>query len=298
MNDRTLNETIRRIESLSRRDPGGRGLSTHVEGGLLLPAARELHSGERVILITGFCTRSSMIGETDGPSGTLTLADALRRTGKEVVLVTDRFSAPLLAAGSAVLTADFPVVSLDLPQAATDREIEELVSSFAPSHVVAIEHPGSAADGHRYSMRGEVLDDIVPATDRLLAPLVPRRYRTLAIGDGGNELGMGGLRERVKGWIAYGDLVCCVTPADHVIPAGISNWGAFALSAALSLLSGKLLIRPSGHERALLEAILAAGAVDGSTGRSELSVDGLSWNDYAGTLDEIYRETRDALAGC
>lgn len=103
---------------------------------------------------------------------------------------------------------------------------------------------------------------------------------------------MGGLRERVKDGSRTAISSAASLRPTTSVPAGISNWGAFcALSAHPFLLSGKLLIRPSGHRRALLEAILAAGAVDDNpnTGRSELSVDGLSWNDYAGTLDEIYR---------
>ncbi len=38
-----------------------------------------------------------------------------------------------------------------------------------------------------------------------------------------------------------------------------------------------------------------AGAVDGCTKRGELSVDGLMWNDYARTLDDMYREASSGL---
>ena len=68
------------------------------------------------------------------------------------------------------------------------------------------------------------------------------------------------------------------------------------LAAALSLLSGRLLIRSPDKERAVLEAIVQSGAVDGCTRRCELSVDGLAWTEYAGTLEDIYRETCDWLA--
>ena len=81
-----------------------------------------------------------------------------------------------------------------------------------------------------------------------------------------------------------------------MIAAGISNWGGYALVAALSLLSGRLLLRPPEHERAVLQALLAAGAVDGCTREPTLSVDGLDWDDYATTIAEIYQETVAALA--
>lgn len=288
-------EAIRRIELLARRDPGQRGFAAFAETDHLLPAAEQLLSGERVILVTGFCIRAVMIGENDGLSGTLALADALRQLGKEVMLVTDRYSSGLLAAGSAVFGAPFPMLTLSPAQQEADQEIQTLLRSFLPTQVVAIERPGSAIDGHCYSMRGEMLDDLVPAADHLLQPPFLRRFQTIAIGDGGNELGLGSLRDTLKGRVAHGDLIFCATPADYVIPAGISNWGAYALVAALSLLTGHLLSRPPEHERRVLEALLAAGAVDGCTRKQELSVDGIPWEDYVSTLIDIDQEVRTTL---
>ena len=284
-------EAIRRIDALARRDPGSRGLAFFADTNHLFPAAIDLLTGERVILTTGFCIRAAMIGETDGPSGTLALADALRQLGKDVVLVTDTHSSTLLAAGAKVIGAPFTTRVLSLAQDKADREILDLLSSFSPTQVVAIERPGSALDGHRYSMHGEVLDDLVPAADRLLQPGFPRRFRTIAVGDGGNELGFGTLRDALKKHVAHGELIFCATGADWVIPAGISNWGAFALVAALALLSGKRLMAPPERELAVLEALVAAGAVDGCTGKNELSVDGLSWSEYARTIADLHEET-------
>ena len=85
-------ETIRQFELLARHDPGGRGLASSDAESHLYSAAENLLGAERVILVTGFCIRAAMIGETDGPSGTLAVAHALRQLGKEVVLVSDKFS--------------------------------------------------------------------------------------------------------------------------------------------------------------------------------------------------------------
>lgn len=295
--DSLMRQTISRIERLSRRDPGGRGFARFAAAGLLLPAAQLLFSGERAILVTGFCIRTAMSGETDGPSGTLALADVLQQLGMRVVLVTDRHTVRLLEVGATAYGTAYQTLTLSQSQSEADREVLELLARFDPTHVVAIERPGSAPDGHLYSMRGEVLDGFVPAADRLLDPGHERRYRTIAIGDGGNELGMGGLRTALKGRVAHGELIFCSTAADHVIAAGISNWGAHALAAALSLLAGRLLIRPPAYERAVLEAQLAAGAVDGYSGESVLSVDGVAWEDYSSTLSAIYAETQNALRG-
>lgn len=281
------------IEMAARRDPGSRGLASFASPRELRPAAAELLRGQRVVIVTGFCIRAAMIGETDGPPGALAIADALRQLGKEVVLVTDIHSSGLLAAGAALYGAPFTTMVLSLPQEQAERQIDELIAGFRPTQVLAIERPGSAVDGHRYSMRGEILDDLVPAADRLLAPRPS--CATIAIGDGGNELGLGGLRESLKNRVAHGELIFCATAADYVIPVGISNWGAYALVAALSLLAGRLLLRAPEHEHAVLAALVASGAVDGCTRINGLSVDGLPWGDYAQTLAEIYRETVSAL---
>jgi hypothetical protein len=286
-----LQEIVLRIDKLARRDAAGRGLAVLADTADLFPAAAELFKGERAILATGFCVRAAMIGENDGPPGTLALADALHQLGKEVVLLTDVHSAGLLDAGALTYGRSYRTLVLSQVPETGQRQIEGLVAAFAPTQVVAIERPGSAPDGHRYSMRGEILDDIIPATDCLLEPAGGRTYKTIAIGDGGNELGFGGLREALKLQVNLGELIFCSTAADYVIPAGVSNWGASALVATLSLLAGRLLLRPPAHEYAVLQALLAAGAVDGCTGKEALSVDGLPWESYARTLAAIYEET-------
>jgi hypothetical protein len=293
VNTSLITETIQRIDRLARRDPGQRGFVTFAEVDHLGRAAKQLLAAERIILVTGFCIRAAMIGENDGPPGTLALAEALRQLGKDVQLVTDPHSAGLLTAGAAAFGTPFPTLELNLDQAQADLQIEALLAAFSPTHVVAIERPGNAIDGHRYSMRGETLDDLVPSADRLLQ--APHSYRTIAIGDGGNELGMGSLRASLMCHVLHGELIFSATAADEVIPAGISNWGAYALVAALSLLAGRQLLRSPADERTRLEALLAAGAVDGCTRQPDLSVDGIAWEEYAVTLNDIYEETRSAL---
>lgn len=291
-----LADAIGRIDALARRDAGGRGLAALAASDDLRAAAGQLLCSERVLLVTGFCIRAARIGENDGPAGTLALADALHELGKDVVLITDEHSAGLLAAGATVFAREFPIVVLDRAQALADRQIDELVAAVSPTHVVAIERPGSAPDGHRYSMRGELLDDLVPAADRLLEPPGRRDYVTIAVGDGGNELGFGGLRAALKDEVRLGERIFCSTAADYIVPAGVSNWGALALVATLSLLAGRLLIRPAEHEHAVLIALQAAGAVDGCTRKAEITVDGLAWDDYAATVAGLYETTRSALA--
>jgi len=46
-------------------------------------------------------------------------------------------------------------------------------------------------------------------------------WETIAIGDGGNEIGMGSLpRELIAQHVDHGETIACVTPARHLIVAG------------------------------------------------------------------------------
>lgn len=100
---------------------------------------------------------------------------------------------------------------------------------------------------------------------------------------------MGHLRDSLMDRINLGELIFCDTEADHVIPAGISNWGACAHSPRRSpSSSGKpILIKPE-DELAVLEAQVAVGAVDGCTRKNEVSVDGVPIADYLQTVSAIY----------
>src|SRR5687768_15661338 len=65
--------------------------------------------------------------------------------------------------------------------------------------------------------------------------------RTIGIGDGGNEIGMGKIAWNVINKnIPGGGLVACRIATDYLIVCGVSNWGAYGLAAGVILLLGKL----------------------------------------------------------
>jgi hypothetical protein len=81
-------------------------------------------------------------------------------------------------------------------------------------------------------MRG---DDVGAWTTLLDDLFLAGPWRTIAIGDGGNEIGMGALPPGlIAAHIAHGDAIACVTPAEHLILAGVSHWGAYALLGGLA----------------------------------------------------------------
>jgi hypothetical protein len=294
---------LARLEALARHDPGDRGLSSKAPAGLLEPAAEAMLYAKRVLIITGFCVRSAMTGETDGPPGASAIASCLGSLGSTVMILTDRHSAGL---ASAALAARKPLAGTDpgLPIAVTilpDDETEarqaclDLAGDFKPDLILAVERPGGAADGHRYSMRGTILDDIAPSADILFADSGSRKWKTAAIGDGGNELGMGSLRDSCVAAVNMGKLIFCTASADFPVAAGISNWGAYALAGAVSILAGRPLLPSPEEELAVLQAVYEAGGVDGATREHTCSVDGLPAGEYIQTIRQMHRLVMESI---
>jgi len=60
---------------------------------------------------------------------------------------------------------------------------------------------------------------------------------TIGIGDGGNELGMGKVHDKVVESVPFGKSIASSTSCDYLITCGVSNWGGFAVAAGLCILS-------------------------------------------------------------
>ena len=117
---------------------------------------------------------------------------------------------------------------------------------------------------------------------------------TVGIGDGGNEIGMGAvpweeLVARLPG--EDSDRIPCRIATDWNLLAGISNWGAWGLAAAVAVLADRVeLLSPLtlDWQRELVARLVADGpGVDGPSGRPVVGVDGLGIDDYLEPWEEI-----------
>ena len=310
MNDR-LNESLQRTDEIIAVDPGARGIAALHQAGALLPAAQALRTATGVAIVSGFYIPNSEAAETDGPPGALALGNALRELRVPVTYVTDQWCLPVFA------TADFdplvrwpasePGVDAGVRNPTRDSDPQELVpsiewlreqldSTVRLSHLVSIERVGRAEDGGYYNMRGEDISKWTASLDALFLEAAEHEIGTIGVGDGGNEIGMGAVAERVRRSIANGDRIACVVPVDHRVVAGTSNWGAWGLVAALSLSTGADLLPTAPEASEQLRRLVDAGAVDGVTGRNEPTVDGLDWSTHAGVLDRLRRIVDEFLA--
>ena len=88
--------------------------------------------------------------------------------------------------------------------------------------------------------------------------------------------------------IPNGGLIACRVPADHLIVAGVSNWGAYALAAGVLLPRGEKgaagLSIPTASRELLRIMVEQGPLVDGVSGQATAIVDGLSWEQYAEPL--------------
>ena len=237
--------------------------------GFLLPAAQKLlQHRQRVAIVSGFPVGGHY--ETDGPAGAIAIARSLRAMGSEVALLGVREYAESLAEalpsavseGEALAKLVYPFDHENF-----DRRLSEFVTSFDPTLIIFIEVPGASADGHYRNMRFDVIDDGTLPWEKMLTLT---RCPTLAVADGGNELGMGRLRVQLQDI----PVSCATAVTDELVIADVSNWGAYGLLALASV----CIRRPLLDEfdlRDCLEALVAVGMVDGVTGCAIATEDGL-----------------------
>jgi D-glutamate cyclase-like, C-terminal len=250
--------------------------------GYYLRAARHLRKAEGCILIgTGFPVADTF--ETDGPVGAIALYEALSALGAEPVLAC----APPL---SSALERDFRVLTLtarDLDSAREDAR--RALAEWQPSAIISIERPGLTADGRYYNMRGEDISARCGIFDPFLEYA---QCPTIAIGDGGNEIGMG----NIAGAISALDIRVSVTGCSELLVADVSNWGAYGLIAFLGLWAGKDLLGKVSPT-AILDYLSVRGSVDGVTRENTLTEDGLEATEGCQVIEQLRQLTGFANSG-
>ncbi len=256
------------------------------------------------------------------------MAKVLRDLGVDVTLLSDSYGLPLLEVGCRkfdIPTSTLLEIPFETGQAdgemrrSNSREhsprtsawIDELLAGRARdwSHLVAIERAGPSHSHEGvdpserdacHNMRGVNITGYT-AKSHLLFEAIRERglpITTIGIADGGNEIGMGNvpwnvLCEAIR--VGPGANTACRITTDHLILAGVSNWGGYALAVAIAALRGDLSplskITPEKLRELIVALVDEAGAVDGVTRQREASVDGLGLDVCGG----VWRKLRDAV---
>jgi hypothetical protein len=285
------------IRAMIQQDVGNRGLARDPADNLITACRDDFAAACRSIaetpnaslaVVTGFFIphANPPCGETDGPLGGIFLARALHPLGIPITLITDAFGRTALEVGLRACGLDqcVPVVALpEKPRRGTPDPLW--------THLIALERVGPGEDGRCRNMRGlDITEHTAPAHYLFEndGPQTPPRC-TIGIGDGGYEIGMGKIPlDTIRRNIPNGERIACRVATDYLIVAGVSNWGAYALAAGVAVLRGQRLpaaLFAAERERELLRVMVEKGPlVDGVTARPTVSVDGLSFEDYARPL--------------
>ncbi len=289
----TPKDRIDRIEAAIHQSVG-RGMDAVFQataGGLWRATSALAASPKPAIgLITGFFVPGAdpPAAETDGPAGAALLAMGFHQAGLECRLATDTVCASACrAALAAAGVADVPVDTAEPNQPV--GAIIDLWRRRGIDWVICIERCGPAENGRSYNMRGADISMFAAPLDQVFRA---GPWRTIAIGDGGNEVGMGCVpRSVIAGHVPLGATIGCVVPADWLIAAGVSHWGAYGVLAALALqrpdwrAAMEAALQPD-LDRFVVETMVRDGpAVDGVTMRREATIDGLAMDAHHRVLE-------------
>ncbi|MCI6484010.1 MAG: DUF4392 domain-containing protein [Selenomonadaceae bacterium] len=271
-----------------RYDPGNRGLLANAPANPLDRLQEALQEITGVVILTGFPVRLGLhnfTGETDGPLGAANLAFAFESIGVPVWLLTDEEA--YWVVNAAVTRRGCKCRPLMLPKYEADEFIAAQLDAIKPSHVLTIERPGKARDGHYHNMRGGIIDAMFVDASSIIEAARERGITTISIGDGGNEIGMGALAETIEKYVPHGEAICAREVADIALISGVSNWWGWGVSALLSRMYGINLLPSDDMERGMLHEMVLAGSVDGCTKKPEETVDNLPMEVHLGVLSNV-----------
>jgi hypothetical protein len=270
-----------------------------------------IREGSNVVVLTGFPIMPYALVETDGPVGAAAIARSLNVafSARPILLTEPAFVPPLRetcrAAGlnvyerledcrglPAAVVAPFTMDPAEAPAMA-----EALLDALEPTAVVAVERAGRNRAGLHHSGRGVSLSHLTAKLDHLFERAGERGIATIGIGDLGNELGLGSLRPTVEAATAFGARclcpcgagMACDVPSDVPVVAGVSNWGAYGVGAALAyLLDNVDVFHGPALEEEMLRACAAGGAIDGPTGRPVGWVDGIATDYHVRLIAQLH----------
>lgn len=283
-------EICRKIDEIIKEDAGNRNIIPSIKRNTLYDAAQSLLAAKEIVIVTGFYIERMKTGETDGPLGAAFLAQALEKLTCKVTIMTSPFNAKIMKAAIDALQLNAELVIVDAGEEL--EKFTQILSNPSITHLIALEQMGMALDGNYYSMSGMKISIPVARFDSLFVQAREKGITTIAVGDGGNEIGMGSLYSHLfskidKNWILN------ITPVDYLITAGVSNWGGYGLMASLSYLVGQPLLHDPKEEKKLLQVILEAGAVDGRTNMRIMTVDGLPVKKHMEIIDLLHKTIMD-----
>ncbi len=274
---------------------------------LSLVCARELDQvcrrGGNVAVVTGlFDPKYFPDGESDGPLGAVVLGKSLELHGANVTYLVEREVTGVIEGLADVIGTGHRCVALS-------REDESFNTSLADGFdaAVFIEKTGATREGAYHLVTGTDRSGCDSPLMGFLDGMNGAGKLTIGLGDGGNEIGFGKIFEAARRIVPFG--VECLCPRKEGIvtsmatkilfPACTSNIGAYAICAALSLITGRRdLLHTPEAEINLIRATVPLNSIDGGSGMAREYVDGIPASVNAAIVEtmrgavEVFRAER------
>ncbi|MGL5436786.1 MAG: DUF4392 domain-containing protein [Lachnospiraceae bacterium] len=301
------------LDSLMNLDPRGYGVCRILYEGsrkkmgepLTMKAAQALcdtvREGDPVLIITGFVLLPHKVPEMDGMVSSMLLARALVMAfGAKPVIICPRDSVKAIKKCASVvglhiyedlqqvmeLPISMGVHSFTKDSEKAGQQACELLAQISPSAVISVEAPGANSRGAYHNAVGMSVTELEAKTDILWNLIRERGVLNIAIGDLGNEIGMGTIAEHVKQYIPFTDEGECqcgcgggtlaASCADYIITATCSDWGCYGMMAAMAYLKRDMeILHREEMEAEVMRVASRSGMID-MTGSRLPGIDGFN----------------------
>ncbi len=301
------------LDALMNLDPRGYGVCrilyagsrAKMGGPLTMRAAEKLSEtvkeNDLVFILTGFVLLPHKEPEMDGMVSSVLLARSLVLAfGAKPVIICpeDCMEAVKKCAGVVGLhiyedlksVRELPysmgVLAFTKNPARAQIEAEWTIKEAVPSAVISVEAPGSNSLGIYHNAVGKDVTELEAKTDVLWEILRSKGVLNIAIGDLGNEIGMGAIAEHIKKYVPFTapeECVCgcnggilAASKADNVITATCSDWGCYGMMAALAYLKRDMeILHREEMEAEVMRVASRSGLID-MTGSLLPGIDGFN----------------------
>jgi hypothetical protein len=216
-------------------------------------------------------------------------------------------TATAIAAGFAVLPPEQAVEAADsvAPLHATSvlpfptdvkqaqRYTETLLSTYQPKALLVTEKGSANAKGVIHNARGMDTTEHMAKLDEAVKLCQESNIVTIGVGDGGNEVGMGLIKDTVRETVPFGARCSCpcqggIAPevaTDVLVTASVSNWGCYGIAACLAALHNQPdALHDEAMERRTLREAADSGLIDGNTGYIDPGADGIPAQSHAAII--------------
>ena len=297
------------LDDLANLDPKGYGVCKllynaaieYTKKPLCLNAAEKLceclKKGDTVFVLTGFVLAPFNKAETDGAVSSVLLASVLEKSfGVRIVIVCPENAVKAIEKMSEHIGVNPETVVFTKDFEKAEEQAESIIALYNPYAVISIECPSANKIGLYHNAGGVDVTDLEAKTDILFDMLVKKGVLNIAIGDLGNEIGMGTISDCIKNRIPS-DCVCCgkggitaKTKADNIITATVSDWGCYSLICMLAFMTDNPGLM---HDSSLQEKMMVIASENGlidMTGEHIPAIDGFGVK-ITGLIVDLMRET-------